>query len=127
MQNVDIKHPNQKKNMTNKYWRWTYILIKIMFYNKPVANLTENKQCSQAIQILLNWDLFPNISLLYTISPNIWGDNYLNKYLKLSSNNLHHPKLHHSLHISSHHRHQYSFFGGFLFFLFDFFRCFFLF
>ena len=34
-----------------------------MFYNKPVAIPTENKQHSQGIQILLNQDLFPNNAL----------------------------------------------------------------
>ena len=83
-----------------------------MFYNKPVANLIENKQYSQGIQVLSNQDLFPNISPLDTVSPNIQGDNYLNKYRKLSSNNLHqHPKLHHCLHISSHHRISNYFLG----------------
>ena len=94
-----------------------------MFYNKPVANLIENKQYSQGIQVLSNQDLFPNISPLDTVSPNIQGDNYLNKYRKLSSNNLHHhPKLHHSLHISSHHRISNYFFGVWSVFI-DFFGC----
>lgn len=91
-----------------KTWQSEDILEKKKFYKNTfsVANPNENKQHSQGIQVSSNKNLYPSNVPLDTVFPNIQGDNCLKKYCKLSVGNLrNHPKLHHSLHISTH-RHQ---------------------